>query len=78
MNNDKAPRLVGAMKHLLLELEKVNVVSTIDREHILREYVRGHIDSFGHLAEYLWSTSNIGQNNYDYVIHYGRKYGETR
>lgn len=75
MNN---PKVIGAMKHLLLELQKHNVINDIDREHLLDRYIRGWITSFGHLAEYLWATTNIGQNNYDYVIEYGRRYGETR
>lgn len=72
------PKLVGAMKHLLNELQKVQVITDIDREHLVQQYVRGRIINFGHLAEYLWATTNLGQNNYDYVIEYGRKYGEVR
>lgn len=75
MNN---PKVIGAFKHLLLELQKHNIINDIDREHLIREYVIGRITSFGHLAEYLWATTPLGQNNYDYIIHYGRKYGETR
>ena len=72
------PKLVGAMKHLLNELQKVQVITEIDREHLVQQYIRGRIINFGHLAEYLWATTNLGQNNYDYVIEYGRKYGEVR
>ena len=74
----KPAKVVGAMKHLLLELQKVNIINDIDREHLIREYSRGHISSFGHLAEYLDATANIGQHNFDQIIRYGRKYGETR
>ena len=76
--NTKPAKVVGAMKHLLLELQKVNIINDIDREHILREYAIGRINSFGHLAEYLDATTNLGNHNFDQIIRYGRKYGETR
>jgi hypothetical protein len=76
--NEKNPKLVGAMKHLLNELQKVNVINDGDREHLVREYVRGHILGFGHLAEYLAATSNLGNHNYQEVVEYGRRYGEVR
>lgn len=78
MNETKPAKVVGAMKHLLLELQKVNIINDIDREHLIREYAIGRISSFGHLAEYLDATVNIGQHNFDQIIRYGRKYGETR
>ena len=76
--NTKPAKVVGAMKHLLLELQKVNIIDDIDREHILREYAIGRINSFGHLAEYLDATTNLGNHTFDQIIRYGRKYGETR
>ena len=72
------PKVIGAMKHLLLQLEKVNAITDGDREHLIREYVIGRIDSFGHLAEYLLATGSIGHHNHDQIIRYGRRYGETR
>ena len=74
----KTDKVVGAMKHLLLELQKVGVINDIDREHILDRYIRGRIIGFGHLAEYLHAAYNLGEHNYDQIIRYGRKYGETR
>jgi hypothetical protein len=71
-------KVIGAMKHLLNELEKVGIINHIDREHLIREYVIGRIASFGHLAEYLYATTNLGAHNYDQIIRYGRRYGETR
>jgi len=78
VNTTRAPKVIGAMKHLLLQLEKNNAISPIDREHILDRYIRGHIDGFGHLAEWLYSFGAIGTHNYDQIIRYGRRYGETR
>jgi hypothetical protein len=78
VNETKSAKVVGAMKHLLLELQKVNIINDIDREHLIREYVIGRISSFGHLAEYLLATTNLGRHNYDQIIQYGRRYGETR
>jgi hypothetical protein len=72
------PKVVGAMKHLLLELEKVQAINHIDREHLIREYVIGRIIGFGHLAEYLLATGAIGLHNHDQIIRYGRRYGENR
>jgi len=72
------PKVIGAMKHLLLELEKVNAINSIDREHLIREYVIGRIMNFGHLAEYLLATRAIGLHNHDQIIRYGRRYGENR
>jgi len=76
--NDKSTKLIGAMKHLLNELQKVNVINDVDREHLIDRYVRGRIESFGHLAEYLHATSNLGDHNYQEIIDYGRRYGEVR
>ena len=78
MNETKSAKVIGAMKHLLLELQKVNIINEIDREHLLDRYIRGRIISFGHLAEYLLATTNLGRHNYDQIIMYGRRYGETR
>jgi hypothetical protein len=78
MNTPQSPKVTGAMKHLLLQLEKVNAITDGDREHLIREYVIGRIDSFGHLAEYLLATRSIGNHNHDQIIRYGRRYGETR
>jgi hypothetical protein len=72
------PKVIGAMKHLLLELEKVGAINPIDREHLIREYVIGRIMNFGHLAEYLLATQAIGLHNHDQIIRYGRRYGENR
>jgi hypothetical protein len=66
------------MKHLLLELQKVNVINDIDREHLLDRYIRGRIIGFGHLAEWLDSTVGLGDHNYQQIIEYGRRYGENR
>ena len=71
-------KVIGAMKHLLLELQKVNVINDIDREHLLDRYIRGRIDSFGQLAEWLDATTNLGDHNYNQIIQYGRRYGESR
>lgn len=71
-------KVIGAMKHLLLELQKVNVINDIDREHLLDRYIRGRITSFGHLAEWLDATTNLGDHNYNEIINYGRRYGEQR
>jgi hypothetical protein len=71
-------KVVGAFKHLLLELQKVNAITDVDREHLIREYVIGRIMNFGHLAEYLLATGSIGNHNHDQIIRYGRRYGENR
>ena len=78
VNNEKPAKLIGAMKHLLNELEKAKLINHIDKEHLIVQFVRGKIVSFGHLAEWLDATSNIGRHNYDQIIQYGRRYGETR
>lgn len=75
---EKAPKVIGAFKHLLLELKKVNAINDIDAEHLLDRYIRGQIDGFGHLAEWLLATRAIGLHNYDQIVYYGRKYGENR
>jgi hypothetical protein len=72
------PKVIGAMKHLLLELQKVGAINDIDREHFIREYVIGRIIGFGHLAEYLLATGAIGEHNHHQIIKYGRRYGENR
>jgi len=66
------------MKHLLLELKKNNIINDIDQDHILDRYIRGQIIGFGHLAEWLLATTSINTHNYDQIIRYGRRYGETR
>jgi hypothetical protein len=73
-----APKVIGAMKHLLLELKKINAINDIDHDHILDRYIRGQIIGFGHLAEWLLATGAIGGHNYDQIVQYGRRYGETR
>lgn len=78
MNNEKPAKLIGAMKHLLNELEKAKIINHIDKEHLILQYVRGKIVNFGHLAEWLMATSDIGRHNYDQIINYGRRYGEVR
>jgi hypothetical protein len=78
MLTDPTPKVIGAMKHLLLELQKVNVINDIDREHLLDRYIRGRIIGFGHLAEWLDATTNLGDHNYNQIIEYGRRYGEQR
>lgn len=72
------PKVIGAMKHLLLELQKVGAINHIDHDHLLDRYIRGKIDSFGHLAEWLLATGAIGEHNHHQIILYGRRYGETR
>lgn len=76
--NTPTPKVIGAMKHLLLELQKVNIINDIDREHLINQYARGRIINFGHLAEYLLATTNLGDHNYHQIIEYGRRYGESR
>jgi hypothetical protein len=76
--SNTTPKVIGAMKHLLLELQKVNVINDIDREHLLDRYIRGRIIGFGHLAEWLDATTNLGDHNYQQIIQYGRNYGEQR
>jgi hypothetical protein len=78
MNTPTNTKVIGAMKHLLLQLEKVNAITDGDREHLIREYVIGRINSFGHLAEYLLATGAVTNHNYDQIIRYGRRYGENR
>jgi hypothetical protein len=73
-----APKVIGAMKHLLLELKKINVINDIDHDHLLDRYIRGHINGFGHLAEWLLATGAITGHNYNQIIYYGRRYGENR
>jgi hypothetical protein len=71
-------KVIGAMKHLLLELEKVGVINEIDREHLLDRYIRGRIESFGHLAEYMRRFySRLENHNYIQIIRYGNHYGES-
>jgi hypothetical protein len=65
------------MKHLLLELQKVNVINDIDREHLLDRYIRGRIIGFGHLAEYMQRFYPLGHENYIQIIRYGNHYGEN-
>ena len=72
------PKVIGAMKHLLNELQKVNVINDIDKDYLLDRYIRGRITSFGHLAEWLDATTNLGNHNYQEIIEYGRRYGEAR
>lgn len=69
-------KVIGAMKHLLLELQKVNVINDIDREHLLDRYIRGRIESFGHLAEYMKAMYPLDNHNYIQIIRYGNHYGE--
>jgi len=73
-----SPKVIGAFKHLLLELKKVNAITDIDHDHLLDRYIRGQINGFGHLAEWLLATGSIGGHNYDQIIRYGRRYGENR
>lgn len=65
------------MKHLLLELEKVNVINEIDREHLLHQYAKGRIIGFGHLAEYMKAFYPLDNHNYVQIIRYGNHYGEN-
>jgi len=78
ITTEKPAKLIGAYKHLLLQLKKVNAIDDIDADHLLDRYIRGHITGFGHLAEWLLATGSIGGHNYDQIIYYGRKYGENR
>jgi hypothetical protein len=71
-------KVIGAMKHLLLELEKVGVINDIDREHLLDRYIRGRIIGFGHLAEYMLRFyPKLENHNYIQIIRYGNHYGES-
>ena len=78
METPKSTKVIGAMRHLLNELEKVGAINTGDRDHLIREYVIGRIINFGHLAEYLLATGHIGLHNHDQIVRYGRRYGENR
>lgn len=78
METPKPTKVIGAFKHLLLELQKVNAITDADREHLIREYIRGRIMNFGHLAEYLLATGSIGNHNHNQIIQYARRYGENR
>lgn len=72
------PKVIGAMKHLLLELQKIGIINEVDRDHLNDRYIRGHINSFGHLAEWLLAYRMISTHNYDQIVQYGFRYGETR
>lgn len=69
-------KLLGAMKHLLLQLQKNNVINDDDREHLLNRYIRGQITGFGHVAELLYGH-NQTHPNYNQIIKYGVYYGEN-
>jgi hypothetical protein len=71
------PKVLGAMKHLLLELQKVGAINDIDREHLIDRYIRGHITGFGHLAEWLHAFHMVNNHNYIQIIRYGNHYGEN-
>jgi hypothetical protein len=71
------PKVLGAMKHLLLELQKVGAINEIDRAHLLDRYIRGRIESFGHLAEWLYTFHMVANHNYIQVLRYGNYYGEN-
>ena len=77
ITQDKPVKLVGAMKHLLLELQKVGAINEIDREHLIDRYIRGHINSFGQLAEWLYAFHMVANHNYIQVLRYGNYYGEN-
>jgi hypothetical protein len=69
---------LGAMKHLLLELQKVGSIADDNmREHLLNRYIRHEIHNFRHLAEYLLAIRAIGAHNYDQIILYSNRYGEN-
>lgn len=71
-------RKLGAMKHLLLELQKAGAIYDDNmREHLLNRYIRGRIETFRHLAEYLLALKAIGAHNYDQIILYAKRYGEN-
>ena len=74
---ERPAKVIGAYKHLMLELQKVNLINDIDREHLIREYVRGKIMNFGHLAEYLRVTINLNDHNVNQIVNYGKRYGEN-
>ncbi len=74
---ERPAKVIGAYKHLLLELQKVKLIDEIDREHLIREYIRGHILNFGHLAEYLRATINLNDHNVMQIVNYGKRYGEN-
>lgn len=76
--SEQTPKVIGAMKHLLLELQKVGIINDIDRAHLLDRYIRGRINSFGHMAEYIYALYPLGHHNHEQIIHYARHYGETR
>lgn len=71
------PKQLGAMKHLLIELQKVNVINDGDREHIIREYLRGRIEGFLHLAFYLQAAHGLNGHNFTQILQYGRRQGEN-
>lgn len=69
---------IGAMKHLLLELQKVGAIADDNmREHLLNRYIRGQLETFRHVAEYLLALDAIGLHNYNQITNYGKRYGEN-
>jgi hypothetical protein len=74
---ERTAKQLGAMKHLLLELVKVNAINDIDREHLIREYLKGRIEGFVHLALYLQAVHGLSGHNYDQILQYGRRNGEN-
>lgn len=73
---NKNAKLIGAMKHLLLQLQKTGSITDDDREHLLNRYIRGHITGFGHIAELLYGH-NQTHPNYAQIVNYGIYYGEN-
>lgn len=72
------PKKLGAMKHLLLELQKVGAIADDNmREHLLNRYIRHELENFRHLAEYLLAIKAVGPRNYDQIILYSNRYGEN-
>jgi hypothetical protein len=76
ITEQKPSKLIGAMKHLLLELQKVGAINEIDRDHLIDRYMRGHINSFGQLAEWLHAFHMVENHNYIQILRYGNYYGE--
>jgi hypothetical protein len=71
------PKARGGINHVISQLTIKGHITPDDAEHLKREIGYGRIHGFRHLAEYCSAWGWIGNYDYNQIVEYGKKFGES-
>lgn len=73
--NLKNAKTSGAINHVISQLHTKGIIDDNYRDYLKREIGYGRIVGFRHLAEFLLACRTIGDENYNRIMEYGKRFG---